>query len=157
MRERPTCIMSRLQSFGITPARAGKTPPHKCDGYQLWDHPRSCGKDAAETCKQTSLWGSPPLVRERRMQGIQVKGGLGITPARAGKTFSVLPQEPYLRDHPRSCGKDRPSKRRWPRLLGSPPLVRERRSPRLNTVQYPRITPARAGKTLSRNRRGRFA
>ena len=60
---------------------------------------------------------------------------------------------PYLRwDHPRSCGKDFYQVHRRLGEWGSPPLVRERLQHRQLSYLKVRITPARAGKTISRIR-----
>ena len=91
--------------------------------------------------------GSPPLVRERHHQKTWRTVRSGITPARAGKTLE-LPRKPSnSRDHPRSCGKDLPRLPARSAIIGSPPLVRERRVMATGSVHYFRITPARAGKT----------
>ena len=73
---------------------------------------------------------------------------LRITPARAGKTKQQPFQQGPVRDHPRSCGKDKILEVPKPRQQGSPPLVRER--PRGQDSRHGdfRITPARAGKTF---------
>ena len=95
------------------------------------------------------MLGSPPLVRERHLTTRYSRPAAGITPARAGKTFSVAFLSPRFRDHPRSCGKDSErSAKPWP-ITGSPPLVRERPVHRRDGGRCIGITPARAGKTSS--------
>ena len=71
----------------------------------------------------------------------------GITPARAGKTSLKHGQKMWTWDHPRSCGKDTTCSENVEKVLGSPPLVRERLSGVLQNEDHARITPARAGKT----------
>ena len=113
-------------SFGITPARAGKT---SCDTKQDCnnrDHPRSCGKDYSWCLLPNVRLGSPPLVRERHRLWKAVCNDNGITPARAGKTESFSVMLSSTRDHPRSCGKGYSCTIATINLLGSPPLVRER-------------------------------
>ena len=136
-----TCI------FRITPARAGKTPPMSFSSLFCRDHPRSCGKDALIIALASILIGSPPLVRERRCFRPCSLQSSGITPARAGKTFSGLLHRRDVGDHPRSCGKDRHMPEFRFQAVGSPPLVRERPSDGAGEVIPFGITPARAGKT----------
>ena len=93
------------------------------------------------------MWGSPPLVRERLVSIVMARLHVGITPARAGKTMHrrLFPGQCW--DHPRSCGKDSPPTNLLRNGLGSPPLVRERRTAMERGTLMTRITPARAGKT----------
>ena len=88
-------------------------------------------------------------MRERHGFQAEFFPAAGITPARAGKTGHNSEQHNSHEDHPRSCGKD--SGRLLPvsGLLGSPPLVRERRYDAYTGLAQDRITPARAGKTQS--------
>ncbi len=72
---------------------------------------------------------------------------IGITPARAGKTKAAIRKGAGDEDHPRSCGKDGSCYGFLRRVLGSPPLVRERRDMQPKCCNMMRITPARAGKT----------
>ena len=94
--------------------------------------------------------GSPPLVRERLFYNQNELAMSRITPARAGKTGCSLLPGIWPRDHPRSCGKDRLFAIAWYLATGSPPLVRERQAQALADKLNARITPARAGKTFSR-------
>ena len=112
-----------------------------------WDHPRSCGKDSGALAEGADCMGSPPLVRERLCTWKRMAMCIRITPARAGKTDSPDVLQYFFEDHPRSCGKDLLLVNIIRFILGSPPLVRERRF--AFTIQRPwrRITPARAGKT----------
>ena len=147
MRERPKRRGEKGTSWGITPARAGKTGCYVIADDGKRDHPHSCGKDCSLFLVPTKGLGSPPLVRERqRADGVN-GGNDGITPARAGKTIP-LPSWRFARqDHPRSCGKDYWLRRRQCPRGGSPPLVRERLGRNGCAVLLIGITPARAGKT----------
>ena len=91
--------------------------------------------------------GSPPLARERPSRFSTVIAGIGITPARAGKTSGVGGGTLAAGDHPRSRGKDDSTRSARPEKLGSPPLARERRLIRAKERRAWGITPARAGKT----------
>ena len=122
----------------------------KCGNKPSVDHPRSCGKDDAFQYLFTKLIGSPPLVRERRVQKSYCVFLVGITPARAGKTWVQAFSKLYIGDHPRSCGKDPAGYHRCHRRRGSPPLVRERQPFMFLAVECSGITPARAGKTRPR-------
>ena len=72
---------------GITPAYAGKTVKDGCTGSMERYHPRLRGKN----CKRRLYWqygaGSPPLTREKLIEGVASLKNSGITPAYAGKTM----------------------------------------------------------------------
>ena len=72
---------------------------------------------------------------------------LRITPAYAGKTFSVSRQLKKSRDHPRIRGKDSIFIRIKFHIQGSLPHTRERRYVVICISYRDRITPAYAGKT----------
>ena len=69
VRERLTHNGDKGETYGITPACAGKTLPHRRHYHHCWDHPRMCGKDAALSAPAQGTAGSPPHVRERRTHG----------------------------------------------------------------------------------------
>ena len=73
---------------------------------------------------------------------------VGITPARAGRTFAVYGCQKSFRDHPRSRGKDLHLHRMILKILGSPPLAREGHGDDALEIEFNRITPARAGRTV---------
>ena len=86
-------------------------------------------------------------MRERLRLRISKNFQCRITPARAGKTLSVIFSDQGIEDHPRSCGKDSGALAEGADCMGSPPLVRERHAVRKTIHDKQRITPARAGKT----------
>ena len=86
-------------------------------------------------------------MRERPPAHTSPPLALRITPARAGKTIRFSRPYKRLGDHPRSCGKDRPSRAASDSPSGSPPLVRERLCRAFLLSRDAGITPARAGKT----------
>ena len=150
VRERQMACCGTDGQFRITPARAGKTA-----GFTVWpgmhrDHPRSCGKDDWENLPIRRNGGSPPLVRERPLGPSILPVYRGITPARAGKTSATTSSICAGGDHPRSCGKDSSSATAIASAMGSPPLVRERHGRWRESMNVARITPARAGKTHTR-------
>ena len=147
VRERPFTFRFKYFVLGITPARAGKTAIVRPPLYKFKDHPRSCGKDPKSASSSGVTSGSPPLVRERPFTIKSKSRFIRITPARAGKTFSLYRRIRHKQDHPRSCGKDLLAYSSYSSNPGSPPLVRERRPLQLDIVERLGITPARAGKT----------
>ena len=114
---------------GITPAYAGK----RC--------PRSSRLPAQS--------GSPPRMRGK---GAPFRAGalpLRITPAYAGKSQTAGTPCSSVRDHPRMCGE-----KLWPTCphapnAGSPPRMRGKVRRAVKARNWPRITPAYAGKSKS--------
>ncbi|KFN89178.1 hypothetical protein TMUPMC115_2560 [Tetragenococcus muriaticus PMC-11-5] len=133
MRERLLRFRFLIQVLRITPAYAGKTFNHTKTAWPIL--------------------GSPPLMRERLDDTGGDGSDLRITPAYAGKTNMSLYLLRLKKDHPRLCGKDLLNVDEPKKLIGSPPLMRERL--RLNPYinRSFRITPAYAGKTLYTYRR----
>ena len=73
----------------------------------------------------------------------------GITPAYAGKRrYHYMLCYP-LWDHPRVCGEKCHSRLRAASAEGSPPRMRGKVRPLLDTIRDNGITPAYAGKSLS--------
>ena len=133
--------------MGITPACAGKTSFDFFSFLRFRDHPRVCGKNEVRAVKFSYVVGSPPRVREKlQMEGVLVKRAR-ITPACAGKTWSICCW--YLRywDHPRVCGKNTGNVFQVVSRPGSPPRVREKLGKFIRRYQESGITPACAGKT----------
>ena len=100
------CRTVFLSVHGITPARAGKTSHRSRAIRRNEDHPRSCGKDSFIAHQLLNPLGSPPLVRERPGKSTRPRCRPGITPARAGKTCTLMALHDEFGDHPRSYGKD---------------------------------------------------
>ena len=75
-----------LHQFGITPACAGKSWPHRSFQSHHWDHPRMCGEKFSNASVVWSLTGSPPRVRGKEERRKARATGLRITPAYAGKS-----------------------------------------------------------------------
>ena len=71
-----------------------------------------------------------------------------ITPAGAGKTNIKIVKIRIRKDHPRRCGENLKPLQSCVEILGSPPQVRGKLVSILVFLQYPRITPAGAGKTM---------
>ena len=119
------------------------------------DHPRACGENQVPVERVVRLRGSPPRVRGKRDSMKREDLPLGITPARAGKTYSSGNRLMMGKDHPRACGENFGNDTYEAVKAGSPPRVRGKRA-RLGRDRVDRgITPARAGKTPARRTRGR--
>ena len=74
---------------------------------------------------------------------------IGITPARAGNTQSAVRLPACHEDHPRPCGEHKCNRYRQIPFIGSPPPVRGTPMLRSRRAGAHRITPARAGNTIS--------
>ena len=72
-----------------------------------------------------------------------------ITPAYAGRTQTILESTTNKEDHPRMCGKDVVTHVDDIGTVGSPPRAREGQAHWMEATQILRITPARAGRTLT--------
>ena len=103
-----------VQEVGIIPAHAGLTSWHCVHHSRHWDHPRACGAHGLSAFIDLAKVGSSP-----RMRGSQPKPDscnllLGIIPAHAGLTLSiiwrnflalrVIHRADRAKDHPRACG-----------------------------------------------------
>ena len=90
---------------GITPAYAGKSSHRPMHSTLPRNHPRVCGEKTEYRALVTAHQGSPPRMRGKVFIGQVCIAPKGITPAYAGKRFTL-----YLRlrvhwDHPRVCGE----------------------------------------------------
>ena len=147
-RERQVIFFLLDWSVRITPACAGKTSKTRPVKIIARDHPRSRGKDRIQEKHYNHTPGSPPLTRERPLLLKILVLASRITPAHAGKTKQKIYQRKYLKDHPRSRGKDIKRATVTTVTKGSPPLTRERQVMRVNDIDNKGITPAHAGKTV---------
>ena len=111
-----------------------------------------CGKDVTLDADTPAKSGSPPHVRERLSLLTILCTSFGITPACAGKTLITPGLPSGIQDHPRMCGKDTCKNLNGRTTSGSPPHVRERPIILESHFTGFGITPACAGKTLSRRR-----
>ena len=137
----------RKWSKGITPACAGKSHCFTSCIVLYWDHPRVCGEK--DLCISTShlLKGSPPRVRGKEVRRAKHNGFGGITPACAGKRFSLSRRTAPDRDHPRVCGEKIIIVLTVRCILGSPPRVRGKVVMYRLVLHGFGITPACAGKS----------
>ena len=155
---------------GITPTRAGKRArcPCWCAGGQ--DHPRVGGEKREWRPTRREKSGSSPRGRGKDphpdVQGIVrgitpawagkrpgVKGALPpfrITPAWAGKSSRHCRWRSETRDHPRVGGEKRSDRLDYYFPQGSPPHGRGKAFQARSEHSHDRITPAWAGKSVSR-------
>ena len=155
VRGKPTLTCEGVRVAGITPAGAGKTISPCLFRPSARDHPRRCGENAASTSRKRNAAGSPPQVRGKHKQKHDPRGRLRITPAGAGKTVSRYIDSAVRQDHPRRCGENDENGERTPCGTGSPPQVRGKLMPSLNQLSDKGITPAGAGKTAHKHKKGK--
>ena len=114
------------------------------------DHPRRCGENENIPFKEHTSIGSPPQVRGKPSLVGEICDSCRITPAGAGKTLRRCRQSRQHRDHPRRCGENAVRRRVRGRAKGSPPQVRGKQRQEYPIFEKLRITPAGAGKTVTR-------
>ena len=144
-----------VPAAGITPARAGSTPPLPGKVNLGGDHPRSRGEHRAEWGARQINGGSPPLARGALRYRIGGPVTERITPARAGSTPARTSPRSRPADHPRSRGEHSTTRDTTGAVLGSPPLARGAQDVGIELVAGGGITPARAGSTGRGDRTGR--
>ena len=113
---------------GITPAYAGKRTGRSAGIHRKEDHPRLCGEKEADVQFLWHSLGSPPPMRGKDSQCSDCQPAARITPAYAGKSFSV-----HLNRH-------------FPK--GSPPPMRGKVYAVFAVLSPTGITPAYAGKSI---------
>ena len=106
-----------------------------------------CGENVYRPRQHPEPLGSPPRVRGKPADSGSIVVLLGITPACAGKTTSLLCKALITWDHPRVCGENSSSNFLKCFILGSPPRVRGKPQKSLPARRSAGITPACAGKT----------
>ena len=154
----------------ITPAWAGKSSCLQLLSGMPWDHPRVGGEKKRRALSVSAFLGSPPRGRGKANKAMneiskagspphgrgkvvlrQVAGApAGITPAWAGKSICLALPITAPRDHPRVGGeKTRVFQQHFP-AVGSPPHGRGKGAGLHALLPETRITPAWAGKRLTR-------
>jgi len=112
---------------GLTPARAGSTPPSTPQAPGFGTHPRSRGEHPEVFVAAGTQADSPPLARGAQPAVPETPSVFGLTPARAGEhNFERIGGDPRL---------------------DSPPLARGALLARRGDSAEPGLTPARAGST----------
>ena len=108
----------------ITPAYAGKRLRDSLKLFQKRDHPRICGEKKGDLPAALRIWGSPPHMRGKAASFSALNSLTGITPAYAGKSYSVIHCLKLFKDHPRICGEKILEGAGWTLGVGSPPHMR---------------------------------
>ena len=134
-------------SARITPAWAGKSPPHWWRSSITEDHPRVGGEKLQELTGLRNTRGSPPRGRGKGRYSPPTATATGITPAWAGKSRLFICFHFFFKDHPRVGGEKLFDNGTGQGAQGSPPRGRGKASERLTGANYARITPAWAGKS----------
>ena len=133
----------------LIPACAGKTSRLPTRRTNRRAHPRVCGENALSNLQGSFSTGSSPRVRGKHARIINLPDDWGLIPACAGKTVSEKSTESPTTAHPRVCGENEESERVKKRAAGSSPRVRGKLSIALDVMQWLRLIPACAGKTLN--------
>ena len=139
----------RVGRGGLTPARAGNTPPRSPTPCAAWAHPRTGGEHPDVPPTRVTAGGSPPHGRGTRRGARRATSGRGLTPARAGNTFATIPSSRSHMAHPRTGGEHRRSPRPPTAQRGSPPHGRGTRARSAVRGGRGGLTPARAGNTAT--------
>ena len=139
--------LCHLGEQGITPAWAGKSLCHDIAHPCKGDHPRVGGEKSPVLSVAGFPTGSPPRGRGKVQFGIHALGGVGITPAWAGKSLPVVVLTEIFQDHPRVGGEKASSSPIRDFLMGSPPRGRGKAAELYGGTWERRITPAWAGKS----------
>ena len=139
--------ISQTSTGGITPAWAGKRLSRPAGFAETRDHPRVGGEKAALVLLEQPAPGSPPRGRGKVCAHLPGSGQGRITPAWAGKSFTVVAVWHCAADHPRVGGEKGLTPRPRTRATGSPPRGRGKVCNPPHTASYDRITPAWAGKS----------
>ena len=115
-----------------------------------WDHPRACGENPPDVLYSALTAGSPPRMRGKLPRSEYPRFRTGITPAHAGKTSELSAAFSAPGDHPRACGENGCFIHSISTLPGSPPRMRGKHTLNGKRMLCTGITPAHAGKTVSR-------
>ena len=134
----------------ITPAPAGRSWITFPFSSYSGDHPRACGEKGDAAAPGGLRCGSPPRLRG---EGHKPNGGcvdIRITPAPAGRSSSPGSAGACTSDHPRACGEKIMDGQQEYAAVGSPPRLRGEGQPSTPVFCGAGITPAPAGRRLSK-------
>ena len=150
VRGRELGLIGRRHQARITPACAGKSQRSGARGSRGRDHPRVCGEKVKGEAAAHRPSGSPPRVRGKvHVFNTQIYQR-GITPACAGKSRPCPAHSRSTGDHPRVCGEKVMHSQMAHQTGRSPPRVRGKAQLHGGSVLLAGITPACAGKSLTR-------
>ena len=140
--------MLKHKASRITPAYAGNTSAEMFLKVLRRDHPRLRGEHFVIATSSGIHQGSPPPTRGTPGEDLAMVSDIGITPAYAGNTYSVIECIIDCRDHPRLRGEHVIYTHRVVKTVGSPPPTRGTLLIAKLYSRYGRITPAYAGNTI---------
>ena len=115
--------------------------------YDGGAHPRACGENGEVVAGGGAAQGSSPRVRGKRQRRTTPSPGLGLIPARAGKTGCATPWRATRWAHPRACGENSRAPMESFFSWGSSPRVRGKPLGGFSSSSRGGLIPARAGKT----------
>ena len=134
----------------ITPAWAGKSRAEASCGCARRDHPRVGGEKTRVFQQHFPAVGSPPHGRGKARRHPSCPRRSGITPAWAGKSTCRASMPTVSWDHPRTGGEKAELTVAVISAMGSPPRRRGKDFMFCGQHLEIRITPAWAGKRLTR-------
>ena len=141
----------------ITPAHAGKSRKITVLLRRRQDHPRACGEKHHHHYKYYAKRGSPPRMRGKELRPAQACTAFRITPAHAGKSVFCPRGHGQTQDHPRACGEKICIKLLQQVNEGSPPRMRGKVCNRAMRFTFTGITPAHAGKRVTKGKKCAYA
>ena len=139
---------SKSGAVGLIPARAGNTLGNSVVFNARRAHPRSRGEHLERRLNNPQGMGSSPLARGTRQEVGILESWKGLIPARAGNTQEHQTHPRRVGAHPRSRGEHSVLLTRANKALGSSPLARGTRRPKMHHHRISGLIPARAGNTL---------
>ena len=125
----------------------GKVRSVRHSGILTQDHPRLCGEKPPFIIEVYHFLGSPPPMRGKDSNVVQLDSSVRITPAYAGKSSFKFPSVNTCGDHPRLCGEKTISRNFSRFSSGSPPPMRGKANLEFHRFFHSWITPAYAGKS----------
>ena len=131
----------------LIPARAGKTSPGPRNGATSGAHPRAGGENLRIAALAFRGHGSSPRGRGKLAERDGGGRGVGLIPARAGKTSGSQTRAGASRAHPRAGGENPGQMGAGIVGAGSSPRGRGKRYVSEDGLTNGRLIPARAGKT----------
>ena len=134
---------------GLIPARAGKTFRPRCRRWQAGAHPRAGGENTTVGTMPGSGPGSSPRGRGKPTSVEAGVTGVGLIPARAGKTSVRSSPRSATWAHPRAGGENLKMSHQVSMWTGSSPRGRGKPRSRSRRRCWSRLIPARAGKTAA--------
>ena len=149
VRGKPARPLPPVETGGLIPACAGKTPVGGSPMRGCRAHPRVCGENFTVLRETVETVGSSPRVRGKPRQRGQSHHRRGLIPACAGKTGAEGLDDHARQAHPRVCGENHCELNHVRPRRGSSPRVRGKPTDRTPTRWRSRLIPACAGKTVT--------